>query len=308
MAVFIALSSFIFFPLNYYSHFYLEHKYDLSNQSFLHWILDGVKSFLLNLIFSLIIVEAVYFLLRELPNTWWIWSTIFYFFLTVVISRITPTIILPLFYKVKLVENDSLVNRLKSLAEKARAKVLGVYQMDMSRKTKKANAMFTGLGKSKRIILGDTLLERFREDEIETILAHELGHYYYRHLWQLILMGLGTSLAGFYIVNIVLKMLVEPLSLGGLHNIAGLPVFMLVVFLFFLILMPFQNSFSRILEKQADRFAIEQTKNPQAFIDSMKKLADQNLSEVKPHPVVEFILYSHPSIDRRIKFAQKYLS
>ena len=300
------LLALIFFPLNYFAHFHLEHRFQLSNQSLMSWLWDGVKAFFLNLIFSIVLVEVIYLFLKEFPRTWWILSTAFYFFLTVVLSRITPTLILPLFYKLKPLEDSILVEKLKALARNAGAKIVGVFQMDMSRKTKKANAMFTGLGKSKRIILGDTLLSHFTTEEIEVVLAHELGHYYYRHIWRFIISGLGTSLVGFYLAYRVLTALVDPLGIQEIHNIAGLPFFILILFLFLLFLMPFQNGYSRRLEKQADRFALEKTKNPRAFIDAMKKLADQNLAEVSPHPFVEFILYSHPSIEKRIRFAETY--
>jgi STE24 endopeptidase len=306
VAVLSILMAILFFPLNYFVHFYLEHRFQLSTQSLKGWLKDGLKAFCLNLIFSIVLVETVYSLIRKFPTTWWIFSTFFYFFFTVVLSRITPTVILPLFYKVKPLQDSSLVERLKSLAHSVGLKVVGVFQMDMSRKTKKANAMFTGLGKSKRIILGDTLLNHFLPDEVEVVLAHELGHYYYKHLWHFIILSLGTSFAGFYLVHQILKKLVAPLGLQEIHDIAGLPIFMLTVFLFLLVLMPFQNTYSRRLEMQADRFALEKTKNPQAFIEAMKKLADQNLAEVSPHPWVEFILYSHPSIEKRIRFAQNY--
>jgi STE24 endopeptidase len=303
LSIFLAL---VFFPLNYFSHFHLEHRFQLSNQNFMSWLWDGIKEFFLNLVFSIILVEVIYFFLKEFPRTWWILSTGFYFFLTVVLSRITPTLILPLFYKLKPLEDSTLVEKLKALANNVGAKIVGVFQMDMSRKTKKANAMFTGLGKSKRIIIGDTLLTHFTTEEIEVVLAHELGHYYYRHIWRFIVSSLVTSLAGFYLAYRVLTALVHPLGIQEIHNIAGLPFFVLILFLFLLFLMPFQNGYSRRLEKQADRFALEKTKNPRAFIHAMKKLADQNLAEVSPHPFVEFILYSHPSIEKRIRFAETY--
>lgn len=302
------LSALIFFPLNYYSHYHLEHRFNLSNQKFKSWIWDGIKSFFLNLIFSIIAIEVIYSFLKVFPNHWWILTTIFYFFFTIVLSRIMPTLIMPLFYKLKPITNTSLIDKLKILAQKVRARIIGVYQMDMSRKTKKANAMFTGLGKSKRIILGDTLLSNFSEDEIETVLAHELGHYYYKHLWQFIIMGLGTSLLGFYIVHIILTPFISYFGMGEISNIAGLPIFLFVLFLFFLILMPFQNGYSRRLERQADRFALEQTKNPDGFIRAMKKLSEQNLSDPSPSPWVEFFLYNHPSIEKRIKMAEEYIN
>lgn len=306
--VFLVITSILSIPLSYYSQFHLEHRFGLSTQNLKNWVWDNFKGFLLNLIFSIIAIEAVYTLLKFFPQTWWLWTTFFYFLFSIFLSRITPTYILPLFYKVKKVTDESLIQKLKALAEKARVKVLGVYQMNMSRKTKKANAMFTGIGRSKRIILGDTLLNQYAPDEIETILAHELGHCYYRHLWRLMSAGLVMSLTGFYCVHKILAALLNVLGISQMCDISGLPAFLLILFIFFLLLLPLQNGYSRKLEKQADVFALEETKNPKAFMNAMKKLAEQNLSEMNPPRWVEFFLYDHPCIQKRIQLAEKYLN
>lgn len=305
MGVFIILMTMIAFPLGYAA-FRVEHYFKLSKQSFLQWLWDGVKGFFLNLIFSLISVEVIYILLRAFPHGWWLFASFFYFLFTVILGRITPTLILPLFYKVEPLKDSSLVEKLKALAHRAGVKVLGVFQMDMSRKTKKANAMCTGLGSSKRIILGDTLITHFSPDEIEVVLAHELGHDYHRHLWRLMTLGLFASLSGFFCASQFLGRLILTLHLNGIADVAGLPILLLILFLFSLLLMPFQNGYSRKLEKQADQFALDQTRNVDAFTRAMKKLAEQNLSEMNPPRWVEIFLYDHPSIHRRIQFAQGY--
>jgi len=305
VAVFTLISAIVFFPLGYWSHFLLEHQYNLSSQTFWNWIWDGVKSFLLKLLFSMIAVNAIYLFLKNFPNTWWLWSTAFYFFFTIFLSRIGPTLIMPLFYRLKPLADSDLTEHLKKMAERVGARLIGVFQMDMSSKTKKANAMFTGIGKSKRIILGDTLLSNFANDEIEVVLAHEMGHYYHKHIIRFMIAGLGASLLGFYVVHCVLYRALAELGLQ-IHEVAGLPLFLFILFAFFLILMPFQNTYSRKLEKQADQFALEQTGMKEAFIRAMEKLAKQNMSDTNPHPAIEFILYSHPSIQKRINFARKF--
>ncbi len=308
VVVFLLLFHIIFLPLSYYSQFHLEHRFNLSSQTFQSWLWDEIKSLLLNLLFSVIIVDVVYVFLKHFPNTWWLWATLFYFSFSIFLGKITPTYILPLFYKIKPVEQFELLESLKSLAQKAHVQLLGIYQMDMSRKTKKANAMFTGLGSSKRIILGDTLLNQFSTDEIKVILAHELGHYRYRHLWQLMIGGLAMSLVGFFLIHKTLLAILSFSSISELHHIAGLPSFLLILFVFLLFLTPLQNGYSRKLEKQADVFALEETQNPQSFISAMKKLAEQNLSEMNPPRWVEFFLYDHPSISKRIRLAEQYLN
>lgn len=299
------ISAILFFPLGYCSHFRLEHEYNLSNQSFTDWIWDGVKSFILRLLFSIVAINVVYFFLRNFSNTWWLWSTAFYFFFTIFLSRIGPTLIMPLFYKLKPLADSELTDQLKKMAQSVGARLVGIFQMDMSSKTKKANAMFTGIGKSKRIILGDTLLSNFANDEIEVVLAHEMGHYFHKHIIRFMIAGLGASLLGFYVVHCLLHAGLEKLGLE-IYQVAGLPLFLFILFLFFLILMPFQNTYSRKLERQADQFALDQTKNKDGFIRAMEKLGKQNLADINPHPAIEFILYSHPSIQKRIDFAKNY--
>lgn len=308
VVVFILIMTVLFLPIHYYRHFYLEHRFHLSNQSFREWIWDGLKTLALNLIFSILAIEIIYYFLKEFEHTWWLLSTLFFLFFTIFLSRITPTLLIPLFYKLKPVEDFALTGKLQKLAKNAGVKILGIFQMDMSRKTKKANAMFTGLGKSKRIILGDTLISHFKLEEIETVLAHELGHYYYKHIWRFIILSIITSLMGFFLVHKILSDLVYLLGLSGISDIAGLPIFALILFVFFIILMPFQNGYSRRLERQADQFALEQTGDVQAFISAMKKLGEQNLSEMEPHPFIEWLLYDHPSIAKRIKMATEYKS
>lgn len=308
VVVFILFMTVLFLPLNYYRHFHLEHRFNLSNQTLKGWLWDATKSLALNLVFSILVVEVIYSFLKNFEHTWWLFSTGFYFFFTVILSRVTPTLLLPLFFKLKPLEDPDLTERLKRLASRVGARILGVFQMDMSRKTKKANAMFAGLGKTKRIILGDTLLAHYTPDEIESVLAHELGHYHYKHMWRFIISGIFTSLLSFFLVHKILGALAAPLGLSAISDIAGLPIFALVLFLFFLLLMPFQNGYSRRLERQADRFALKETRNPEAFINTMKKLGEQNLSEIEPHPWVEWLLYDHPSIAKRIKMAIEYKS
>ena len=296
----------IYLPYSFYSGYILEHKFNLSNLTKRGWLWDYLKGLFLNVIIFVIIMEVIYVILRYLPNSWWLWSGIFWILFSIVLGKLTPVLILPLFYKIKKLENESLVNRLVVLAEKARVTILGVFEMNMSKKTKKANAMFAGLGSTKRIILGDTLLSQFSDDEIEVILAHELGHYTMKHIWQLLFFGSVTTLLGLYLTSYVIRFGVDIFHLQGVSDIAGFPLFALSMATFFMILTPLMNAFSRKLERDADLFALENTGNSDAFISSMNKLAEQNLSDRSPSAVIEFLLYSHPSIAKRVKMAQQF--
>ncbi len=171
------VGSVLSFPISYYTGFYLEHKYNLSNQTFWKWILEGLKGMLVSLVIGVPILLTFYYVLNTFYSLWWLPFAIIMFFISVVLSQIFPVLIFPIFYKVTPLDNDELKQKINSLATNARIKVENIYRFDMSKNTKKANAAFTGLGKTKRIILGDTLLDKYSVEEIESVIAHELGHY-----------------------------------------------------------------------------------------------------------------------------------
>jgi len=292
-------------PLNYYSGYHLEHKFQLSNETLRGWIKDQLKSLGLNLLLGLLVVNVVYLLLRRQPDLWWIWAGVFLFLFGVILTNLFPVMILPLFYKLKPLEDQSLTERLTRMAESVGAKVLGVFRMDMSEKTKKANAAMAGLGNTKRIILGDTLLEHYTPEEIEIVLAHELAHYKYRDIWKLLALGALTTFAGLFLCHLVLHGLVERLEFEGVADIAAFPLLVLVFVLFGLVTMPITNGFSRWREYAADAFAVRMTKDVDSFVSAMNKLAEQNLADLSPHPVIEWLLHDHPALSKRIAAAEK---
>lgn len=298
--IYIAVS----FPLDLYQGFSLEHKFSLSTQSFPAWFKDYVKKLLIGCAISFALVEILYFFLRRFEMNWWILAALLWITFTIILSRIAPVLILPLFFKMKRLEDEGLRGRLLNLAEKSGAKVKDVFEIDLSKKTVKANAGLAGLGKTRRILLGDTLLKNYSPDEIEVVLAHELGHHKYGHILKFILFGAISSFAGFYIANNIFKNLTSPLGLLGVWDLAGFPLLLLILFFFTLFILPLQNGLGRAFERQADYFSIEITKNPDAFITTMQKLGEQNLADLTPSRIVEIFLYDHPPISKRIKMAQ----
>jgi len=300
-------SAFLFLPLNFFSGYILEHRFGLSNETKKMWAADFFKNFGINLVLMTVLGESLHLFVRHAGGWWWVWAGTFWLLLGVLISNIFPVVILPMFYKVKPLGDQDLVGRLVRMSEAVKAKILGVFEMDMSRKSKKANAMFAGVGNTKRIILTDTLVRDYTHEEIESVLAHELGHFYHRHIWKLLGVSAAATFAGLYLTSILLDLLVRLGGFKGIADVAALPLFALVLAVFGVFTMPLTNTYSRILEKEADVFALEKTGNPAAFISSMRKLASQNLSNPEPHPAVEFILYTHPAISKRIKLAERYL-
>jgi len=228
------------------------------------------------------------------------------FFISVVLSQIFPILIFPIFYKISPVENENLKERIKSLAKNAKLKVENVYKFNMSKNTKKANAAFTGLGKTKRIILGDTLLDNYTEDEIETVIAHELGHYKKKHIIKNIFIGTASSFLTLYIIAFLYSASLSWFSFDSIAQVSALPLLALWSMLIGLIQTPLGNILSRKFEFEADEYAVMETKNPAAFIKTLEKLTDQNLGDKEPHPFVEWFFYSHPSIKNRINAIDKF--
>jgi STE24 endopeptidase len=203
-------------------------------------------------------------------------------------------------------EHAELAERLMRLAEKARTRVKGVFKFDMSRRTKSANAALTGIGNTRRIILGDTLINEFTPDEIETVLAHELGHQVNKDIPILMAAGTLTTTLGLYLASLGMKWAVSAFGFAGVADVAALPALGLVVSLYSLLIMPAENAFSRWRERLADRYALQSTGKSQAFASAFVRLANQNLSEVDPEPWVVWLFYSHPPLGERIQAAEEH--
>lgn len=294
------VGSVISFPVSWYSGFYLEHKYNLSNQTFWKWILEGLKGLLVSLVIGIPILLTFYFILNYFGKDWWLPFALVMFFFSVVLSQIFPVLIFPIFYKVTPIDNDELKQRINSIAANARIKVENVYKFNMSKNTKKANAAFTGLGKTKRIILGDTLLDNYSTEEIETVIAHELGHYKKKHIIKNILIGTASSFLTLYIIAMLYQNSLSWFGFSSITQVSALPLLALWSMLIGIIQTPLGNMLSRKFEYEADEYAIVETKNPFAFKKALEKLTDQNLGDKEPHPFVEWFFYSHPSIKNRI--------
>ena len=300
-------SSILFMPVNIYTGFYLEHKYKLSNQTFYKYFIENVKSLLVGLVIGIPILLLFFFVLNQFGDLWWLVFASAMFLISVVLSQIFPIIILPIFYKIIPLDDEDLKTRISNLAKGAGIKVQNVFTFDMSKNTKKANAAFTGLGKTKRIILGDTLLNNYSKDEIETVIAHELGHYKHKHIIKNILFGTISSFLTFFVISVLYKNSLSWFDFEGITQIAALPLLSLWAMIIGLIQSPVGNSLSRKYEYEADRYAIESTHKPESFINTLNKLTDQNLGDRDPHPFVEWFFYSHPSIKNRINSIKNYV-
>lgn len=305
-AVFGGIYYLIDLPLTYYSSFVLPHRFGLSTQTRKGWIGDQVKILMLGAILGGLILEVVYAVLRAAPETWWLWAAGLLLLFNVVLANLAPILIAPLFFKFVPLgeEHADLAQRLIRLAGRAHTKVRGVFKFDMSRRTKAANAALMGLGNTRRIVLGDTLIDEFTPDEIETVLAHELGHHVNKDIPLGILVETALTVGGLYLASLALNWGVAVFGFEGPADVATLPLFALVMGAYGLITMPLGNAYSRWRERRADEYALRATGNGAAYASALTRLANQNLAEVDPEPWVEFLLYSHPALSKRIAMAR----
>lgn len=304
--LFFSLYALIFdFPPAFYSGFILEHRFQLSNQTLRAWFVDFWKKSLISFALSLALIEGLFALIWISPDRWWLWAWAGYAAVSYVLGKLFPVLIVPLFYKYGKVEDESLKKRILDLASHYGLPVENVYSLNLSKTTKKANAAFMGLGRTKRVVLSDTLIDHFNADEIETVVAHELGHFKHHDIWKQLAFGMVTSLAAFWIAFRTIEPWAESLGFDGAGDIATLPLIFFIFYVFYLFLMPLQNGFSRWAERNADYFALKAFPKREVFVSCMEKLGRVNLADPKPNPVFEWFFYDHPSIAKRIRMAQE---
>ncbi len=292
--------------LDIYS-FRLEHRFHLSNQNTASWAFDELKGWLVGLVLISLLAQLVYWIIRSSPAHWWLIAWAAFTALFVVFAQLAPVILFPIFYKFVPLENQTLRERLVRLSERAGTHVRGVYEWKLSEKSKKANAALTGLGNTRRIILADTLLQNYSDDEIEAVLAHELGHHVHGHIFKSILLQMAVTFVGFWAANEALRIATGPGRMfATLSDFANLPLLALVSAALSLILMPALNAYSRLNERQADRYCWTSVSSVDPFITAMDKLSAQNLSEKTPSRFVEILFHSHPSVSRRIAAARQF--
>ena len=291
-------------PLNFYTSFILEHKFSLSQQRPGSWVADELKSGILAYIISLILILFFYWALGKF-NQWWLMISVFWIVFSVVLAKLAPVLIIPLFFKYKKLEDEVLRQRIFNLAVKMQIKLMEVLEIDLSKKTLKANAAFTGMGKTRRVLLADTLKDKYTHDEVEVILAHEFAHYKLNHLIKLIAVNSLVTLGLFFLIFKTSAYALAIFKLDSLVQLSSLPLVFLYFILFGIILQPLEAYFSRRFEKEADRLALKTTQNKEAFISLMDKLAAQNLVDRNPHALIKFFFFSHPPIDERIKIAKE---
>ncbi len=302
VAIFGGIYSIINLPLGYYSGFVLPHRFGQSNQTLRDWIIDQIKGLAVGAPLGLLLLELLYLALRVTGSLWWLWAAIGMLIFSVLLSNLAPILIMPLFNKYVPLgdEHKELAERLLDLARRANTKVKGVFKFDMSKRTKAANAALTGIGNTRRIVLGDTLINEFSTDEIETVLAHELGHHVHRDIPFLITFGALSTTLSLFLASLALNWAIRYFGFSGPADVAAFPALGLILGAYGLITMPIDNAVSRWRESMADDYALQSTGKKEAFASAFTRLANQNLGEVDPEKWVVFMFYSHPPLGERI--------
>ena len=310
--LFVAVFGGIYFllnlPLGYYSGFVLPHRFGQSNQTLKDWIIDQLKGLAVGAPFGLILLELLYLALRATGDLWWLWAAGGLLVFNVLLINLAPILIMPLFNKYVPLgdEHKELADRLLKLAERAHTKVRGVFKFDMSKRTKSANAALTGIGNTRRIVLGDTLVNEFSTDEIETVLAHELGHHVHRDIPVLVTFGILSTTLGLYLASLGLNWAIGTFGFTSPADVAALPALGLIFGIYDFFTMPLNNAISRWRENMADDYALQATGKHEAFASAFTRLANQNLGEVDPESWVVFMFYSHPPLGERIEKARRW--
>jgi STE24 endopeptidase len=291
-------------PLSFYSGYVIEHRFGLSNQTILRWLRNWLLSTGLALFLGGLLFAGLFWMIWHTTSYWWLIAAAAFFLVSVVLGQLAPVVFLPLFYKIERIDKEELLSLLRRLAEGTGLTIEGVYRMGLSADTKKANAMLAGLGRTRRVLMGDTLLDQFTPDEIEVIFAHEIGHHVHRHIPKMIATGAVISALGFWLVDRVL------VTWSGVDNASqaptsSLPLVMFSLMAFQLLFGPLQNAISRYYERQCDRYALLRTGHPGAYRSAFTKLARLNKADPQPHPLEVFLMHSHPPIAARLALANE---
>jgi len=294
----------VLFPFTI-SHHWVERSHGLSKQSYVSWFVDRLKGYGVGAFIGGIALGIILWSLSLSEEYWWLLTGVLFVLLSVVLAQLAPVLLIPLFFKLKPMEANPLKERLLKLAEQFGVSVKDVYHLGMGEKTEKGNAAFVGMGKTKRILIGDTLYERFPENEIEAVFAHELGHQVHSDLVKGIFLSSICLIVSFYLANLVTETWAFPFFRTDKQQPFGILIFFVVLSL---ISLPFgfiQNLFSRWREKMADAFAKENLKTGEALASALERLTFQNKGLFKPHFLREFWSYSHPAPWRRIEWLRK---
>jgi STE24 endopeptidase len=294
------------FPIVFYGSFLLDREYGLSSERFGTWAADHLKALGVGFVLAVGAAMAVYGSMGLWRDRWWIVDTGVFVAVAIVLSRLAPVVLLPLFYRFTPLAKESLRDRLLALSTRAGVAVLGVFEWGLGEKTTRANAALVGMGRTRRILVSDTLLKDYSDDEVEVILAHELSHHVHHDIWSGLAIETVIVGAALATANVALLRVGPSFGITRVSDVAGLPLLVLAGGLVSLLLTPIANAWSRRSERRADRYALTLTGRSAPFISAMRRLGAQNLAEERPSRPALWFFHTHPTIDERIDAARDF--
>jgi STE24 endopeptidase len=307
LIIFVMILQLAALPIAFYSGFVVDHRFQLSTQTVRGWLVDELKGIAVELIFGVLAVTALYYLIAEV-SLWWVLAAVTFAVFSIILSIILPFLLLPIFYKIKPLSDLQLKDDLLRMTKRAesRGNIERVLVADESRKSVRANAFFSGVGKSKSIVLFDTLLSNFTRREIATVVAHELGHYVNKDIWKEALTSGLLIIPPFFVANDALRLAVSVQTIRSMIDPAGIPLILAVLIGVNFLLQPISNAISREVERKADEFALIVANDPEAQCSAERRLTDLSLSVDSPSRLVELLFYTHPPSSKRIKLAEDW--
>jgi len=293
-------------PLDYLSSYSHEHKWDFSNHTVKSWLIEQGKSFLVGLIVMWVVLSLLFFIMAEFPRFWWLIAGLASALVSAVFSTLFPILVFPIFNKYTPIRNKVLIDALEKILSKEGLKSSGFFMEDMSRNTKKENAFLAGLGKTRRVVLGDNLVNNMSVPEIVSVMAHEVGHYKYKHIWKFIMMGTFQQIIVFFLLDRIMRFLFIDFLSGVRANLALFPFFVLILgIISTLLFSPAGNAISRYFEKQADQYALKNIQDKSSFSHAIAGLANRNLINAYPEKWMKYLFYSHPPVGERLEMVKK---
>jgi STE24 endopeptidase len=294
-------------PLAFYTSYVHEHKWNFSNHTVKSWAWEKFKSFLVGLILMILLLGVLFWIMALTPEYWWLIAGLAMAVASAIFATLFPVVILPIFNKYTPVQNKELTDALEKILSKAGLRSGGFFMEDMSRQTKKENAFLAGLGKTRRVVLADNLMKNMSVPEIESIIAHEVGHYKLKHIWKNIALGALQQLIVFYLLNGIMTWIFPQFLTSTKWNLTLFPFFIvLTVAISTFLFGPLSQALSRHFEKDADRISLEMIRDKKAFLSALSGLADRNLLNAYPEWWVKLLYYSHPPIGERLAMAENF--
>lgn len=297
-------------PLNFYADLVVERKWGFSTQTVRGWLSDQVKGFAVGLILGWLGLGLLIWVMARFGAMWWLAAGLAMALVSVALSTLAPVVIMPLFHRYKPIADEALTRPLAEILEREGLKSGGFFEEDMSRRTRKENAFLAGLGRTRRVVLGDTLIRNMSVPEIVSIIGHEVGHYRHRHIWKGIAVGTVQQLAIFFVVDRVMRGAFPASFLASPRaNLALVPMMAVIGGVVAGVLFgPLGHAISRSFEKQADLYAVAHVPDGRAFVTALAGLANRNLANAYPARWVKFLYYSHPPIGERLAYISPKLT